>query len=54
MKFKVFRYKKVNSTNNTAIRLIKSSNLNYGMIISELQNKGRGPVSYTHLRAHET
>ena len=42
MKFKVFRYKKVNSTNNTAIRLIKSSNLNYGMIISELQNKGKG------------
>ena len=42
MKFKVFRYKKVNSTNNSAIRLIKNSNLNYGMIISELQNKGRG------------
>ena len=42
MKFKVFRYKKVNSTNNTAIRLIKSSNLNYGMVISEMQNNGRG------------
>jgi len=42
MKFKVFRYKKVNSTNNTAMRVIKTSNLNYGMIISELQNKGRG------------
>ena len=42
MKFKIFRFKKVISTNNTAIRIIKNSDLNYGMIISEMQKKGRG------------
>ena len=42
MKFKVFKFKKVKSTNNTAIRIIKSSNFDYGMVISEIQNNGRG------------
>ena len=42
MKIKTFRFKKVNSTNNTAIRIIKKTNLDYGMIISEMQNNGRG------------
>ena len=42
MKFKVLKFKKVKSTNNTAIRLIKNSNINYGMIISEIQQNGRG------------
>ena len=42
MKFKVFRFKKVESTNNSAIRIIKNSNVNYGMIISNEQKKGRG------------
>ena len=42
MKFKIFRFKKVKSTNNTAIRIIKNYKFNYGMIISEIQNKGRG------------
>ena len=42
MKIKTFRFKKVNSTNNTAIRIIKKTNLNYGMITSEMQNNGRG------------
>ncbi len=42
MKFKVFRFKKVVSTNNTAIKKIKNSDLNYGMIISEKQTNGRG------------
>ena len=42
MKLKVFRFKKVNSTNNTAIRIIKKTDLDYGMIISEMQNNGRG------------
>ena len=42
MKVKTFRFKKVNSTNNTAIRIIKKTNLDYGMIISEMQNNGRG------------
>ena len=42
MKFKVFRFKKVNSTNNTAIRIVKISKFDYGMVISETQNSGRG------------
>ena len=42
MKFKIFRFKKVKSTNSTAIRIIKNYKFNYGMVISETQNKGRG------------
>ncbi len=42
MKFKVFRFKKVKSTNNTAIRILKNTNIYYGMISSEFQNNGRG------------
>jgi BirA family biotin operon repressor/biotin-[acetyl-CoA-carboxylase] ligase len=42
MKFKKFRFKKVKSTNNTAIRIIKSSKLKYGMVISDTQTMGRG------------
>ena len=42
MKFKVFKFKKIKSTNNSAIRIIKNSNLDYGMIIAEKQNNGRG------------
>jgi len=42
MKFKVFRFKKVKSTNNTAIRVLKNTNIYYGMISSESQNNGRG------------
>ncbi len=42
MKFKIFKFKKVKSTNNTAVRIIKNSNFDYGMIISENQNNGRG------------
>ena len=42
MKFKVFRFKKVKSTNNTAIRVLKDTNIYYGMISSETQNNGRG------------
>ena len=42
MKFKVFRFKKVKSTNNTAIRVINNTNIYYGMISSESQNNGRG------------
>ena len=41
MKLKKFSFKKVGSTNNTAIRLIKRGEKN-GIIISELQTKGRG------------
>ena len=42
MKFKIFKFKKVKSTNNTAIRIIKSSNYKNGMIISDSQISGRG------------
>ena len=42
MRFRIFRFKKVKSTNNTAIRIIKNSNLECGMIISEIQKSGRG------------
>jgi len=42
MKFKKFKFKKVKSTNNTAIRIIKSSNYKYGMVVSDTQTMGRG------------
>ena len=42
MKFTIFRFKKVKSTNSTAIRLIKNLDIDYGMVISERQNNGRG------------
>ncbi len=42
MNFKKFKFKKINSTNNTAIRIIKNSKIDYGMVISENQNNGRG------------
>ncbi len=40
MKFKIFRFKKLVSTNNTAIRIIKNSNIDYGMIITKEQKNG--------------
>ena len=42
MKFKKFKFKKVKSTNNTAIRIIKSSNYKYGMVVTDTQTMGRG------------
>ena len=42
MKFKVFRFNKVKSTNNTAIRIIKKYEYDFGMILSDLQISGRG------------
>ena len=42
MKFRILRFKKLKSTNDTAIRVIKSSNLKHGMIIAESQSNGRG------------
>jgi len=41
MKFKKFFYKKVNSTNDLAVKKIKSG-FKKGIIVSEFQNKGRG------------
>ena len=42
MKFKQFNFKKVKSTNQTAIRIIKKNNHDFGIIISETQTSGRG------------
>ena len=42
MKLKKFKFKKVKSTNNTAIRIIKRSKLKFGMITSDIQTNGRG------------
>jgi len=42
MKFRIFRFKSVKSTNNSAIRIIKNSNTDYGMIIADKQESGRG------------
>ena len=42
MKFKILRFKRLRSTNDTAIRIIRNSNLKYGMVIAENQSHGRG------------
>ena len=42
MKLKQFNFKKVKSTNQTTIRLIKSSKNEFGLIISEAQYNGKG------------
>tara|TARA_B100000902_G_scaffold263370_1_gene249528 strand:+ start:85 stop:621 length:537 start_codon:yes stop_codon:yes gene_type:complete len=42
MQYKIFKFKRVKSTNNTAIRIIKETNCNLGMVISETQVKGKG------------
>ena len=42
MRFKKFKFKKVNSTNNTAIRIIKNSNLKFGMVTADTQLSGKG------------
>ena len=52
MKLKKYLYKKVESTNNVALRLIKQGNQR-GIILTDQQTKGKGQrkntVSYTHL-----
>jgi BirA family transcriptional regulator, biotin operon repressor / biotin---[acetyl-CoA-carboxylase] ligase len=42
MKLKKFFFKKINSTNDAAIRIIKKSNTQTGIVIAEKQIKGRG------------
>ena len=42
MKFKKFTFKKVKSTNDTAIRIIKNTNFKFGMVISDTQLSGKG------------
>mgnify|MGYP001402552431 CR=1 FL=1 len=42
MKIKKFKFNRVKSTNNTAIRIIRKTNYNIGMVVAETQAKGRG------------
>ena len=42
MKIKRFNFKKVISTNNTAIKIIKKSKKEYGMVVAENQKNGKG------------
>jgi len=42
MKFKKFKFKKVKSTNSTALRIIKETNYTLGMVVAEIQTEGRG------------
>ena len=42
MKFEIFRFNKVESTNSSAIRIVKNSNIDYGMVIANEQKSGRG------------
>ena len=42
MKLKKFNFKKVNSTNDLAIRIIKNLKNKSGIVIAETQKKGRG------------
>ena len=50
MKLKQFNFVKVNSTNQTAIRILKKSNTDFGIIITETQKKGKGQyLSLIHI-----
>ena len=42
MKFKIFKYNTVNSTNETAMRLIKRNNYENGFVYALSQKKGKG------------
>ena len=42
MKFKIYNYREVTSTNDIALNLIKKKEINYGCICADLQTKGRG------------
>ena len=45
MKIKKFKYKIVNSTNDTAINLIKNKKLKIGFIIADKQKKAKDSVA---------
>ena len=42
MKLKKFKFKRVKSTNDTAISILKKTNYNKGMVIAETQSNGKG------------
>ena len=44
MKLKTVKFKSVNSTNDVAIRLIRSDKFNQGLVLTDLQTNGRGTM----------
>ena len=42
MKLKQFKFKKVKSTNQTAIRIIRKTKYEFGLIVSQSQSNGKG------------
>ena len=42
MKFKIFKYKSVTSTNDVAINLIREKKINSGFVYADKQSKGKG------------
>ena len=44
MKLKITKFKSVKSTNDKAIKLIQSGKATSGLVISDLQTKGRGTM----------
>ena len=47
MKFKVIKFKKIKSTNDEAINLIKKKKISPTIIITENQTNGRGTMGKT-------
>ena len=45
MRIKQYNFKKVKSTNQTAIRIIKKTKNKFGLVISEAQTNGKGQYS---------
>ena len=44
MKLKITKFKSVKSTNDEAIKLIKSGKITSGLVTADLQTKGRGTM----------
>ena len=44
MKLKIIKFKSVNSTNDEAIKLVRSDKLNQGLVLTDLQTNGRGTM----------
>ncbi len=42
MKFKIFKYEEVTSTNDIAMNLIKGEEISFGYVSAKIQTKGRG------------
>ena len=42
MKFEVFKFENVTSTNDVAINLIKEEQKEFGCVYADIQTKGRG------------